>query len=83
MHHPGLLEILKEIIEVWYSLGLIKLLFTTISFSIGLNMPTRSIVFTDIYKFNDACKEIIITSGEYLQICRRAEEEVLMKWEMC
>jgi antiviral helicase SKI2 len=71
IHHSGLLPILKEIIEILYSNGLIKILFATTSFSIGLNMPTRTVVFTDIYKFNDDKKEIL-TSSEYLQMCGRA-----------
>ena len=71
VHHAGLLPILKEAIEVLYSRGLIKILFATTSFSIGLNMPTRTVVFTDIYKFNDSNKEIL-SSSEYLQMCGRA-----------
>jgi antiviral helicase SKI2 len=59
LHHAGLLPILKEIIEVLYSQGLIKVLFATTSFSIGLNMPTRTVVFTDVYKYNDGKKEIL------------------------
>ena len=57
IHHSGLLPILKEIIEILYSKGLIKILFATTSFSIGLNMPTRTVVFTDIYKYNDKKKK--------------------------
>ena len=71
LHHAGLLPILKEIIEVLYSQGLIKVLFATTSFSIGLNMPTRTVVFTDLYKFNDGQREIL-SSSEYLQMCGRA-----------
>ena len=71
MHHAGLLPILKETIEILYSRGLIKILFATTSFSIGLNMPTRTVVFTDLYKYNDTNKEIL-SSSEYLQMCGRA-----------
>ena len=71
VHHAGLLPILKETIEVLYSRGLIKILFATTSFSIGLNMPTRTVVFTDLYKFNDSAK-VILSSSEYLQMCGRA-----------
>ena len=71
IHHSGLLPILKEIIEILYSKGIIKILFATTSFSIGLNMPTRTVVFTDIYKYNDGNREIL-TSSEYLQMCGRA-----------
>ena len=73
VHHAGLLPILKETIEVLYSRGLIKILFATTSFSIGLNMPTRTVVFTDLYKFNDSAKvNVILSSSEYLQMCGRA-----------
>ena len=71
LHHAGLLPILKEIIEILYSQGLIKILFATTSFSIGLNMPTKTVVFTDLYKFNVDKKEIL-TSSDYLQMCGRA-----------
>ena len=71
VHHAGLLPIIKEAIEILYSRGLIKVLFATTSFSIGLNMPTRTVVFTDLYKFNDTSKEIL-SSSEYLQMCGRA-----------
>ena len=71
VHHAGLLPIIKEAIEILYSRGLIKILFATTSFSIGLNMPTRTVVFTDLYKYNDTSKEIL-SSSEYLQMCGRA-----------
>ena len=71
VHHAGLLPVIKEAIEILYSRGLIKILFATTSFSIGLNMPTRTVVFTDLYKFNDTSKEIL-SSSEYLQMCGRA-----------
>ena len=71
VHHSGLLPILKECVEILYSKGLIKILFATTSFSIGLNMPTRTVVFTDISKFNSGKKEIL-SSSEYLQMCGRA-----------
>ena len=66
----GLFPILKETIEVYYSQVLIKILFTTTSFSLGLNVPTRTVVSTYIYKFNDSCKEILCSS-EYLQMYGR------------
>jgi len=59
VHHAGLLPIIKEIVEILYSKGLLKILFATTSFSIGLNMPTRTVVFTEIMKFNEDAKEIL------------------------
>lgn len=64
IHHAGLLPILKEIIEILYSKGLIKILFATTSFAIGLNMPTRTVIFTEIEKFNEEQK-VMLTSVIY------------------
>ena len=71
VHHSGLLPILKECVEILYSKGLIKILFATTSFSIGLNMPTKTVVFTDITKYSDGKKEVL-SASEYLQMCGRA-----------
>uniref|UniRef100_A0A8C9GG79 Helicase C-terminal domain-containing protein n=1 Tax=Piliocolobus tephrosceles TaxID=591936 RepID=A0A8C9GG79_9PRIM len=71
MHHSGLLPILKEIVEILFSKGLIKILFATETFAMGINMPTRSVVFTSIYKFDHA-KKRMLTSSEYTQMSGRA-----------
>jgi ATP-dependent RNA helicase DOB1 len=52
IHHGGLLPILKEVIEILFQEGLIKALFATETFSIGLNMPAKTVVFTDVQKFD-------------------------------
>ena len=71
VHHSGLLPIMKEIIEILYFHGLIRILFATTTFSIGLNMPTKSVVFTSLYKFHER-KIQMINSSEFLQMCGRA-----------
>ena len=71
VHHSGLLPILKEIIEILYFHGLIKILFATTSFSIGLNMPTRTVVFTSLHKYHEG-KIQMLNSSEFLQMCGRA-----------
>ena len=71
VHHSGLLPILKELIEILYYHGLIKILFATTSFSIGLNMPTRTVVFTSLYKYHEG-KSQMLNSSEFLQMCGRA-----------
>ena len=71
IHHSGLLPILKEIIELLYAKGLINILISTTSFSIGLNMPTRTVVFVNIYKYSDN-KSQILTSSEFIQMSGRA-----------
>ena len=71
VHHSGLLPILKEIIEILYFHGLIKILFATTSFSIGLNMPTKTVVFTSLRKYHEG-KSQMLNSSEFLQMCGRA-----------
>lgn len=71
IHHGGLLPILKEVIEILFQEGLIKILFATETFSIGLNMPARTVVFTNTRKF-DGQDFRWITSGEYIQMSGRA-----------
>ncbi len=71
VHHSGLLPILKEVIEILFQEGLIKVLFATETFSIGLNMPARTVVFTSVRKF-DGKDYRWISGGEYIQMSGRA-----------
>lgn len=43
IHHSGLLPLLKETIEILFAEGLIKALFATETFAMGLNMPARTV----------------------------------------
>lgn len=52
IHHGGLLPILKETIEILFGEGLIKALFATETFAMGLNMPARTVLFTGMRKFD-------------------------------
>lgn len=52
IHHGGLLPILKETIEILFGEGLIKALFATETFAMGLNMPARTVLFTGMNKFD-------------------------------
>jgi RecG-like helicase len=49
IHHGGLLPILKEIIEILFQEGLIKCLFATETFSIGINMPAKTGMYIYMY----------------------------------
>ncbi|XP_013779377.1 superkiller viralicidic activity 2-like 2 [Limulus polyphemus] len=71
IHHSGLLPILKETIEILFSEGLIKALFATETFAMGLNMPARTVLFTNARKF-DGQDFRWVTSGEYIQMSGRA-----------
>lgn len=71
VHHGGLLPILKEVIEVLFQEGLLKVLFATETFSIGLNMPAKTVVFTSVRKFDGKTMRWV-SSGEYIQMSGRA-----------
>lgn len=71
VHHSGLLPILKETIEILFQESLIKVLFATETFSIGLNMPAKTVVFTQVTKW-DGVKRRPLTSSEYVQMAGRA-----------
>ena len=71
VHHGGLLPILKEVVEILFAEGLIKTLFATETFSIGINMPAKTVVFTNTRKF-DGQEFRWVTSGEYIQMSGRA-----------
>jgi superfamily II RNA helicase len=50
-HHAGMLPTLKEVIERLFTSRLIKVIFTTETFALGINMPSRSVCFDDLRKF--------------------------------
>ena len=56
IHHRGLLPILKETIEILFSENLIKCLFATETFAMGVNMPAKTVVFTSHRKFDGKVK---------------------------
>lgn len=70
-HHAGVLPALKEILERLYTLGLIKLLFTTETFAVGINMPARSVIFHSLMK-NDGISFRYLTAREFQQMSGRA-----------
>ena len=80
VHHSGLLPILKEITELLFSQGLIKLLFATETFAVGVNMPTRTVIFTELTKFCDGYDQPrMLKPDEYLQMSGRAGRRGLDK----
>ncbi|UYV76256.1 SKIV2L2 [Cordylochernes scorpioides] len=71
IHHGGLLPIIKEVVELLFSEGLIKVLFATETFAMGLNMPARTVFFTCIRKF-DGTEFRNVNPGEFIQMSGRA-----------
>lgn len=72
-HHSGLLPVLKEALEILFSKGLIKLLFCTETFAVGLNMPTKTVMFLSLSKYDDATSGMrLLRTDEYTQMAGRA-----------
>ncbi|CCH58427.1 hypothetical protein TBLA_0A06360 [Henningerozyma blattae CBS 6284] len=71
VHHGGLLPIVKELIEILFAKGLIRVLFATETFAMGLNLPTRTVVFSEIKK-HDGNSQRYLTPGEFTQMAGRA-----------
>uniref|UniRef100_A0AAY4E978 Uncharacterized protein n=1 Tax=Denticeps clupeoides TaxID=299321 RepID=A0AAY4E978_9TELE len=71
VHHSGILPILKEVIEMLFSEGLVKVLFATETFAMGVNMPARTVVFDSIRK-HDGTGFRNLLPGEYIQMAGRA-----------
>jgi superfamily II RNA helicase len=70
-HHSKMLPVLREIVEIFFARGYIKLLFATESVSIGLNLPVKTCLFTDINK-HDGTSLRILQGHEYTQAAGRA-----------
>src|ERR1700734_1671356 len=71
VHHSGLLPILKEVVEILFQESLIKVLFATETFALGINMPAKTCIFTTTYKFDGQIFRQL-SSGEYIQMSGRA-----------
>jgi superfamily II RNA helicase len=50
-HHAGMLPTLKEVVERLFTSRLLKVIFTTETFALGINMPSRTVIFDDLRKF--------------------------------
>ncbi|XP_005086896.1 helicase SKI2W isoform X2 [Mesocricetus auratus] len=71
VHHSGILPILKEIVEMLFSRGLVKVLFATETFAMGVNMPARTVVFDSMRKHDGSTFRDLLP-GEYVQMAGRA-----------
>lgn len=70
-HHSGMLPALKTIVEELFGKGLIKILYTTETFSVGINMPAKAVVFDSLEKY-DGVSMRMLNAKEYFQIAGRA-----------
>jgi antiviral helicase SKI2 len=70
-HHSGVVPILKEVIEILFSKNLIKILIATETFAVGVNAPTKTVVFLELHKY---CENQVryLQTDEFLQMSGRS-----------
>jgi superfamily II RNA helicase len=71
IHHAGIMPILREMVELLYAKGYIKILFATETFAVGINMPTKTVLFSSLEKW-DGNNTRMLYSHEYTQMAGRA-----------
>lgn len=72
-HHSGLQPLLKEIIEILFGKGLVRVMFCTETFAVGINMPTKTVVFLEYKKYCDQAQGLrMLATDEYIQMAGRA-----------
>jgi len=71
IHHAGMMPILREMTEIMFARGFVKLLFCTETMSVGINLPVKTTIFTDVNKFNGTHLRIL-HGHEYTQAAGRA-----------
>jgi len=78
LHHASMHSILKEMVELFLSKGYIKLLFCTETFALGVNFPIKTVLFTNMTKF-DGSSNRVLQPHEYTQMSGRSGRKGLDK----
>lgn len=71
VHHAGIIPIIRELIEILFEKNYIKLVFATETFAVGINMPTKTVIFTSLIKY-DGNHSRYLYPHEYKQMAGRA-----------
>ena len=70
-HHAGILPAQKEIIEALFGMGLVKVMYATETFAVGINYPVKTVCFDSPAKW-DGISFRKMTTMEYFQMAGRA-----------
>jgi ATP-dependent RNA helicase HelY len=70
-HHAGMVPAFKEVVELLFQRGLLKVVVATETLALGINMPARTVVIERLEKFNGE-SHVMLTPGEYTQLTGRA-----------
>lgn len=75
-HHSGLIPKIREVIEFLIKNKLVKLVFATETFAVGLNFPVKTVVMTSLTKPTERGFRYL-TPSEYKQMAGRAGRRFL------
>src|SRR5439155_3738312 len=67
----GMIQVFKGTVEELFEAGLVRVVFATETLSLGINMPAKTVVIEDLWKFQGERHELL-TPGEYTQLTGRA-----------
>lgn len=71
VHHAGLLPKYRILVEKLAQKGLLKLICGTDTLGVGINVPIRTVVFTQLWKY-DGTKATILSVRDFRQVAGRA-----------
>ena len=71
LHHSGLLPLLREVVELLFAEGMLRLLVATETVAMGLNLPARTVLFASPTKW-DGQRHRLLLPTEYTQMSGRA-----------
>lgn len=71
VHHAGLLPKYRVLVESLAQRGLLKLICGTDTLGVGINVPIRTVVFTQLWKY-DGKKAAILSVRDFRQVAGRA-----------
>jgi superfamily II RNA helicase len=71
VHHGGMLSVVREMVEIMFDRGFVKVLFATETFAAGINLPVKSVVFTQLHKYSGEGRRNLYPY-EYTQMAGRA-----------
>ncbi len=71
VHHAGLLPKYRILVEQLAQKGLLKLICGTDTLGVGINVPIRTVIFTQLWKY-DGIKAAVLAVRDFKQIAGRA-----------
>lgn len=70
-HHAGMIPHIKEVVEYLFSSGLIKIVFATETFALGINMPAKTVIFDELKRRSGRSFKII-SKRDFFQMAGRS-----------